>query len=143
MLLEPEEDMAVEERLRSKILYKIELGLLKIMPMLLALVSLINSILSYFRLDLCFLSYIGGVSFITIIFLYLSSYVFKFCSYHRVFLHYIVITWIINLTDYYVGIPMTNLGYLCLQMVVAGIALFIILYLYVRNHKKAIIKNSK
>lgn len=126
------------ESLKSKRLYKMELGLLKVLPMLLALVSLANSILSYFRIDLPILSYIGGISIISMSFLYLSSYVFRFCAYHRMFLHYVVVTWVINIVDYYIGIPVSDLTYLCLQMIVAGIALFLILYLYVKNHKKPV-----
>ena len=124
------------ENLRSKLLYKIELRLLKIIPMILAFTALLNSILSYFNIDLYILSYIGGISIFTMIFLYLSSYVFKFCEYHRMFLHYIVVTWIINTIDYYIGIPINDLEYLCLQMVIAGISLFIILLLYYKTNKK-------
>lgn len=131
------------ENLKSKTLYKIELGLLKVIPMVLALTALLNSILSYFGIDLYILSYIGDVSIFTMLFLYLSSYVFKFCEYHRMFLHYIVSTWIINIIDYYVGIPISDLEYLCLQMIIAGISLFIILYLYVRSHKKLTIEDSR
>lgn len=126
------------ESLKSKRLYKMELGLLKVLPMLLALVSLVNSILSYFRIDLPILSYIGGISIISMSFLYLSSYVFRFCAYHRMFLHYVVVTWVINIVDYYIDIPVSDLTYLCLQMIVAGITLFLILYLYVKNHKKPV-----
>ena len=97
------------ENLRSKLLYKIELRLLKIIPMILAFTALLNSILSYFNIDLYILSYIGGVSIFTMVFLYLSSYVFKFCEYHRMFLHYVVVTWIINTIDYYIGIPINDL----------------------------------
>lgn len=131
------------ENLKSKTLYKIELGLLKVIPMILALTALLNSILSYFGIDLYILSYIGGVSIFTMLFLYLSSYVFKFCEYYRMFLHYIVSTWIINIIDYYVGIPISDLEYLCLQMIIAGISLFIILYLYVKSHKKPTIEDSR
>jgi len=131
------------ESLKSKTLYKIELGLLKVIPMILALTALLNSILSYFGIDLYILSYIGGVSIFTMSFLYLSSYVFKFCEYHRMFLHYIVSTWVINIIDYYVGIPISDLEYLCLQMIIAGISLFIILYLYVKSHKKPTVKDSR
>lgn len=126
----------MEASLKSKALYKTGLILLKIIPMLLALCCLCNSVLSYFNLDVCMLSYIGGISVIPLIFLYLTSYMFRFCEYHRMFLHYIVFTWIINITDYYVGIPISDLEYLCLQMIIAGISLFIILCLYVKSHKK-------
>ena len=128
------------ENLRSKLLYKIELRLLKIIPMILAFTALLNSILSYFNIDLYILSYIGGISIFTMVFLYLSSYVFKFCEYHRMFLHYVVVTWIINTIDYYIGIPINDLEYLCLQMIIAGISLFIILLLYYKTNKKICLK---
>ena len=108
--------------------------------MILAFTALLNSILSYFNIDLYILSYIGGISIFTIVFLYLSSYVFKFCEYHRMFLHYVVVTWIINTIDYYIGIPINDLEYLCLQMIIAGISLFIILLLYYKINKKICLK---
>ncbi len=128
--------MAVVESL-SKSLYKIELYLMKIMPMLYALLSLLNTVLSYLDIDCVILSYIGSVSFITLLFLYVTSYVFKFCEYHRVFIHYTTITWILNIIDLYIGIPISDVAYLGVQLIVAGICLFTILYLYVKSNKKS------
>ena len=117
----------------NKLLYKVRVIVLKILPMLLAFITLLNSILSYFNIDLVILSYIGGVSLITILFIYVTSYTFRFCEYHGIFLHYIVVTWIINIIDLYIGIPINDLEYLCLQMIIAGISLFIILYFYLKR----------
>lgn len=128
--------MAVAESL-NKSLYKIELYLVKIMPMLYALLSLLNTVLSYLDIDCVILSYIGSVSFITLLFLYITSYVFKFCEYHRVFIHYTTITWILNIIDLYIGIPISDVAYLGVQLIVAGICLFTILYLYVKSNKKS------
>lgn len=129
--------MAVEERLRNKTLYKLELYLLKVIPMLLALIAFLNTVLSYFDIDLVIWSYIGSVSLLPLIFLYMSSYVFKFCEYHRMFLHYVVVTNVLNIYDYYVGIPISDRELLVLHMIVAGISLFVILYLYVKDTKKS------
>lgn len=128
--------MAVEESLRSKTLYKIEIGLLKIIPMILAGIYLSNTILSYFLdIDLVLLSYIGGISLLPLIFLYLSSYVFRFCIYHRVFLHYITINELILILDTHIGLPVSDLEYFCLQMSIFGLSLFLFLYLYVKSNK--------
>lgn len=135
--------MGVEENsLKSKHLYKVELYLLKIMPILLAAIYLINTVLSYYDIVVPALTYIGGLSFIPLIFMYISSYVFKFCSYHRMFLHYIVVNDSINLIDYYYTIPVSDWELFIIQMSIAGIALFIILYLYVKNHRKIIKRYS-
>ena len=135
--------MGVEENsLRSKDLYKIELYLLKVMPMLLAAIYLVNTVLSYYDIIIPVLSHIGGLSFIPLVFMYVSSYVFRFCSYHRMFLHYIVVNNSINLIDYYYTLPISDWELLILHMSVAGIILFIILYMYVKSHSKFIKKNS-
>lgn len=125
--------MDVEEKLKSKMLYKIELILLKIIPILMVLCSVSNSILSYLDIDVVILNYTGGVSILPLIFLYLSSYVFKFCEYHRMFLHYLLITDIINVYDFHIGFQLNDLEYLCLHMIVTVISLFMILYLYINR----------
>lgn len=129
--------MGVEvNSLRNKGLYKMELYLLKVMPMLLAAIYLINTVLSYYDVIVPALSYIGGLSFIPLLFMYISSYVFRFCGYHRMFLHYIVINDLINLIDYYYTLPISDWELLVLHMSIAGISLFIILYLYVKSNRK-------
>lgn len=127
----------------DKLLYKIELYLVKVIPMIYALLSLLNTTLSYFNIDVVVLSYIGSVSFVTLLLLYITSYVFKFCEYHRMFIHYTTITWVLNIIDLYIGIPVSDVGYLGIQLIVAGISLFIILWLYIKNHKKPPIKDSR
>lgn len=134
--------MAVEASYLNKTLYKIQLYLLKVIPMVMAFICILNSVLSYFDIDLPILSYIVGNSFLTIVYFYITSYVFKFCFYHRMFMHYTTITWIINIVDLYIGIPIGDLPYLLLQLIVAGISLFIILYLYVKSNKKVSAKDS-
>lgn len=136
--------MGVEgNSLRNRDLYKIELYLLKVMPMLLATIYLVNTVLSYYDIVVLALSYIGGLSFIPLVFMYISSYVFRFCSYHRMFLHYIVINDLINLIDYHYTLPISDWELLILHMSIAGISLFIILYLYVKGHSKNVKKHSR
>lgn len=120
--------MAAEVSL-SKPLYKIELYLLKVIPMIMAALHLASTTLFYFGIDLEVLSYLGGVSFLTLGFLYLSSYVFKFCEYHRMFLHYIVVANLLSIYDTYIGIPVSDGILFMSNMTIAGIFLFLILYL--------------
>lgn len=44
--------MAVEVNLRSKILYKAQLYLLKVIPMVMAFICLLNTIVSYYWMNL-------------------------------------------------------------------------------------------
>ena len=135
--------MAVEVNSINKILYKIQLYILKVIPMVMAFCYLLNSIFSYYDIDLGFLSYLSGCSILMIVYLYIASYVFKFCEYHRMFLHYMVINTIINSIDLYIGIPLTDLEILTLYMSITGITLFLILYMYVKSHKKPTSKDNK
>lgn len=118
----------------SKYLYKIELYVLKIIPMLLALCSFLNTTLFYFGINLTILTYLGGVSFLTLGFLYISSYAFQFCSYHRMFLHYILIVNIISYIDMEFNIPISNFNLLIIYATIAFISMIIILIKF-KNEK--------
>lgn len=130
---------------KSKRLHKLTIGVLKVIPMLLALTTLLNQTLSYFGIDLEVLGYIGGVSLLPIIFLYLASYCFGFCSYHRMFLHYVVVCDILTLFDYYVGIPVSDVELFLINLIIAGISLFLVLYLHQHDkcNKSATCKSNR
>jgi len=113
----------------EKNLYKLELLILKSLPILIALCYLINTILSYFKIDLIFLSIIGGMSLLPIIFILVSSFVFKFCIYHRLPIYYIIISDVINYYDLYIGIPLSNRSLFIINMIIAGIFIIAIVML--------------
>lgn len=126
---------AAEEksRLRSKKLYKVTLVLLKVIPMLLAFCYVLNTTLYIFGIDSYILSHIAGMSLLPMIFLYLTSYVFQFCKYHRMFLHYVVLNDIINILDVYFGENISDWTYISIHLVLLFVCLIIILYLYKRK----------
>lgn len=123
----------MEEKRLNKTLYLIEIKLLKVIPYLAALFYLLNTILSYFGIDCSIFNIIVGHSIISILFMLLSSYVFKFCEYHRIPLYYMIVTECINLYDWYIGIPIENKEILVLHLIIAGITMFVILYLYLKS----------
>ena len=137
------EDIVVEEKLKNKNLYKVYLILLKVMPMVMAFLFWLNTVLSYFDIDMAVLSFIAGISVITVLYLYISSYVFRFCEYHRMFLHYIVVIYLLNIYDYYEGIPVSDIVLLMIYQIITGIFLFIILYLYVKTNTRYTAKSSR
>lgn len=129
--------MEAEEKSKrlNKQLHIIELKLIKILPPLLAFIYFCNTLLSIFKIDIVVLSYIGGFSLIPLIFMYVTSYAFKFCEYHRMFLHYIVVNNIISLYDYYYLIPLDVLWFTALHVSIFCIFLFVILYLYLKSRR--------
>ena len=111
----------------GKTLYKIELLLIKVIPYIIACFYFANSTLSYYNIDLPILSFIAGTSILTLLFLYISSFVFRFCIYHRLPIYYIIISDIINFYDLYIGIPISNKAFLVINMTIAGIFIFLII----------------
>jgi len=116
--------------LRRKALYKAVLVSLKIIPMLLALLDIANTVIGFLGLECHWISYFGGISLLTIAFLYLASYVFQFCAYHRMFLHYVLLTNTISVIDFEFGIPISNYALMCTHVILLGLFLFLVLYFY-------------
>lgn len=99
------------------------------LPMVLALCHLLNCIFGYFDWNNIILGYISGISILTISYLYFISYLIKLCGYYRMFLHYCVIIDIINIYDYYIGIPISDKSLMFLYGGVTIILMFIIIYM--------------
>lgn len=127
--------MGVEEKRINKILYKSEILTLKCLPIILSVFYFVGTLLSLFEIDVAIISYISGMSLIPLLFMYLSSYVFQFCNYHRMFLHYVAFNMMINCIDWYIGIPVSNRLFLAIFLIVTCIFLFVILYLYLKSRR--------
>ena len=128
--------MAKVERCVNKNSHKVLLGLLKVIPMLTALGYLLNTVLTYIGVDAYILSYLVGMSLFPWLFILLAAFVFRFCIYHRMFLYYILTIDCINIYDFYIGVPMSDLNLMKAHLVISGLFLFLILYLYVKCNKK-------
>ena len=134
--------MAGEENLNKR-MYKLLILMLKYIPMLIALVYVLNTVLSYFYIDVPMLSNIAGMSILSWMFMYTAATVFRFCLYHKMFLYYILITDVVNITDYYIGIPIEGIELLMIHGAITGISLFLILYFYVKSNKRTATENSR
>lgn len=133
----------VNSRNVNKLYYKLFIIVLKYIPLLIALCYVLNTVTAVFGIYIEPLSNIAGMSLLTWIFFYIATYVFKFCIYHRMFLWYILIDDLLNIIDYYYELPIETSNLLMIHNSIIGIFLFIILYIYVKNHKKSTGKNIK
>lgn len=127
----------VEVSLNSKTLYKLFLGFLKVIPMIMAGLFLLNTVLSYFDIDYSIISYLAGIGLIPWLFIMLASYTLKFCEYHRMFLWYILVNNIMCWIDANYGLPVSDRGYLILHFILAGFFLFLVLYFHQKCRKKS------
>lgn len=134
--------MAVVEKSRES-KYKLLIIVLKFIPMLTALCYMTSTIFNYFDYNIEPLSNLGGMSLLTWVFIYLASVVFKFCSYHRMFLWYVLVDDLVNIVDYYWNIPISTDNILMLHNIWIGITLFIVLILYVKDNKRITGEDNK
>jgi hypothetical protein len=110
---------------------------LKILPMLMAGLYLTNTILSSFGIDYSIFSYLTGIGIIPWIFILMSSYQFKFCEYHRMFLWYILGNNIICWADWEFGLPISDWWLFTVHIAFAGICLFLVLYFHQKCRRKS------
>lgn len=130
--------MVVEEKskLSNYHQHKLFLGFLKILPMVIAGLFLLNTVLSYFYIDLTIISYLASVGIIPWLFILMASYALKFCEYHRVFLWYILANNILCWADYEYTLPISNRNLFLIHIIVAGVFLFMALYLHQKCRRK-------
>jgi hypothetical protein len=93
--------MSTENNLKSKTLYKLTIATLKVLPMIMVLGYFLMLIGFYFDSKYIVIPHILGTVIPPLIFIYITSYVFKFCAFHRIFIHYYAFINILNTSDHY------------------------------------------
>ena len=122
--------------------YKLHLFIVKISPYILAIIYALNVLLAYFYIETTWAGYIGHLSLIPAFSLISQSFVLKFCVYHRLPIYYILVNDAINTYDYFYGIPIEDKGWLLMHIILIWIVLFLIVYFYVKHHKKVVSKDT-
>lgn len=123
--------------LKSKALYKITLYVLKMLPMIMSFSYLIMFVLANTKENLVIIPHILGTVIAPLVFIYLTSYVFKFCAFHRMFIHYYAFIELLNVTDYYIRIPISDRAITLLHDSVTILFLISVLITYTIKYKKA------
>lgn len=131
-----QQDLKKVENLKSKYLYKITLILLKYTPITLAIIDVIHTICSYYEINIqSLLEFIGGISILSISFIYVASYTFKFCQTYRIPLYYIIVSNILATYDSHIGINVSDKCMFCIYLIIIGIFILIYSYYHVKNNK--------
>lgn len=129
--MDAEENLKLSDYHKSKLF----LGFLKVLPMLLAGLFLLNTVLSYFYIDWTLLSYLASVGIIPWLFIMLASYRLKFCEHHRMFLWYIFVNNILCWADYEFTLPISNRNLFLIHIIIAGVFIFLVLYFHQKCRK--------
>ena len=119
--------------------YKLTIIYVKYITVILAILDIIHTTCSYFNIDAFSITIFRGLSIGSLILLYLVSYAFSYCKYHRIPLHYIVLSNCVATIDYYIGIPISDRALYCVYLIIFGI--FSIWY--VIDYKKSTCRNHR
>lgn len=119
-----------------KLMYKLELVSVKYTPVIVSFSILIGLIFSYLEIAIPLIDTLFGASIVATIPMYISSYTYKFCSYHRMFIHYIVLVHLVDTCDILIGIPLDDFNLLILYLIITGIFLLLILYYHQKCKNK-------
>ena len=132
-----------EATLKSKSMYKATLYTLKILPMVMAFSYLMITVCAHLQVPWQLPFHYLGLAVAPLVFMYLTSYVFKFCNYHRIFIHYIAFVELLNLTDWYFGIPISNSAICILHYGVTAIFIIVAYCMYIKKYNCKKHDNSK
>lgn len=120
--------------------HKLMIFTLKILPAVMAssyLIELISTLLGFGTQVL--INFIGMIA-APVLFMYLASYVFKFCEYHRMFIHYVLIIEILTTAKWYFPLIVTgqillNVTFVLSVLLIIGIILFNIAKIYKKKRR--------
>lgn len=126
--------MAAEAKL-SKSLHKLVILCIKYFPILFSVLNIIFNILWTLGVEFWIIGYFGYTSILVIFFLYLVSYSFKFCRWHRMPIHYLLLSNIINVVDNM--FPTLLLNQELLTTMITLFIIFTCLTLYFKLHENS------
>lgn len=138
-----QEDLTAEVKLRSKFWYKLFLIIIKYYPSICIISEIGYSLCEYLKIDGILFTSLGGCTLINLLFLYIASYVFRFCYLYRLSLHSILLVNVLAMYDSFIGIPISDLNILRVYLIILLIGLLSFIKFKVkdaRHNKKSISK---
>lgn len=129
--------METVEKQSRNLGHKSFLIVLKYVPYLIVVEYALGTLGDFFNYDLIGLGYVCNVSLLSWLFMLLTSFIFKYCYIHRLPLYYIAVNDTLNITDYYIGIPIDVKTFLVLHLLVIFMFMSLYVYGYVKSIKKS------
>lgn len=129
--------MEKAEELRNKQLkYKSFLIITKYFPHVSAFMYALYTLLQFADIDPIILGYLLDYSLLPWLYMYLTSYVFRYCYVHRLPLYYILINEVLTITDYYWNIPVNEFNLLLIHLLFIACLIFGYSYYYIKYKLK-------
>ena len=130
--------------MENSLSHKSFLILLKYIPHTIALGYVLSTLLGFLGFETIVMGYFIHLSLLSWLFLYLVSFIFKYCYVHRLPLYYIAINDIITVSDFYLTIPLSDNNLLVVHLLLIALLIFgySIYYKNVKLNKKSIIADN-
>jgi hypothetical protein len=116
------------------------LGLIKWVPALMAFALVANNNMAItktfpgeFGHALHCAAHVIGLVLLPVVMLYVVSFTFRFCNYHRMFIHYILVEELINTADWYYDIPVSDETMATIHAKITSVFLFLAIILFFRK----------
>lgn len=138
-----QEDLTAEVKLRSKFQYKLFLIIIKYYPSICIVSEIGYSLCEYLKTDGILFTFLGGCTLISLLFLYIASYVFRFCYLYRLSLHSTLLVNVLAMYDSFIGIPISDLNILRIYLIILLIGLLSFIKFKIkdaRHNKKSVSK---
>ena len=108
--------------------HKLLIFTLKILPAIMAGSYVIEMISIFLGFGTQVLVNFIGMIVAPILFMYLASYVFKFCEYHRIFIHYVLILEILTTVKWYYPVIVTSQLVLNVSFFLSGLLMLCVVF---------------
>lgn len=108
--------------------HKLMIFTLKILPAVMASSYVIEMISIFLGFGTQVLVNFIGMIVAPILFMYLASYVFKFCEYHRIFIHYVLILEILTTVKWYYPVIVTSQLVLNISFFLSGLLMLCVVF---------------
>lgn len=116
--------------------HQITMLVFKWLPAVMAFSYIMNVYCAFIGTWFQMVTHFVGLALTPLIFYYIASYVFHFCWYHRLFIHFIAIEELINLTDWYFHIPISNEAICYVHFTIMAIFLMIAIVTFMVKRPK-------
>lgn len=108
--------------------HKLLIFTLKILPAIMASSYVIDMISVFLGFGTQVVVNFIGMIVAPILFMYLASYVFKFCEYHRIFIHYVLILEILTTVKWYYPVIVTSQLVLNISFILSGLLMLCVVF---------------
>ena len=132
--------------------FKAFLLIVRSAPAIIAMAYGLRTILAWFGIEFSILSHLFGLSLFPWLLCYIAARAFRYCTYHRALLWYVMADNVINVSDYYIHFPVNDIFMLSVNTIIFCIGVFAALFIHMKangipmiwkHNRRKRIKNGK